>query len=96
MDYQQYRGNKPLCSVNGCELKADYEVILYDHYSHSNETFFEQDITCPFICEKHMAENEEQSIGEKRPRGYVQYPFTNKRGAQGYTKYIALQDSSET
>ncbi|MEY8757925.1 restriction endonuclease [Peribacillus frigoritolerans] len=75
------------CSVPGCENNAGYEVYLYDYYDSSNVEFFEQDFTCPFICEEHMNENEENARGEKRPRGSVRYPYTNKHHAQGYTRY---------
>ena len=38
-----------------------------------------------------MDENEKKAEGERRPRGYVHYPFTNKLGAQGYSKYNPLK-----
>jgi hypothetical protein len=80
------------CSVEGCNSNADYEVVLYDYYSYVKETFYEQDFTCPFICEKHMLENEKKAIGERRPRGYVSYPYTNKHHALGYSKYNPIKD----
>jgi len=46
-----------LCAVNGCANEADVEVILYDVYSDGN-IFFEQDFTCPYLCRKHILENE--------------------------------------
>ncbi len=78
------------CSV--CNELAEYEVILYDYYDFANETFYEQDYTCPFLCEKHMELNEQNAEGERRPRGRVDYPYTNKHLAQGYSKYIPLKD----
>ncbi|HEY9060504.1 MAG TPA: restriction endonuclease [Pseudobacteroides sp.] len=80
------------CSVNGCERLAEYEVYLYDYYRIVDEEFYQQDYTCPFICSHHMAENEEKAKGERKPRGYVSYPFSNKHGAQGYTKYEPLRE----
>ncbi len=80
------------CSVPGCNRGADYEVYLYDYYPVHNEEFFEQDFTCPFLCEFHMEENERDAEGEKRPRGVVDYPFSNRHGAQGYTKYAPLSE----
>ncbi|WP_256815811.1 restriction endonuclease [Cytobacillus sp. Bac17] len=75
------------CSVPGCTNNAEYEVYLYDYYDSIDEEFFEQDYTCPFICNKHMNVNEANARGEKRPRGSVHYPFTNKNLARGYTRY---------
>lgn len=77
------------CSVKGCDRKAVAEVILYDVYS-DGELFFEQDRTCPFICAKHLIENEEGAKGERKPRGMVAYPHTNQHVAQGFTIYRPL------
>jgi hypothetical protein len=79
----------PNCSVPGCDVKADYEVILYDIYT-NGDLFFEQDETCNFICKKHATENEEEAKGERRPRGVVTYPYTNLHSAQGFTIYKQL------
>ena len=49
------------CGVEGCGNLPVYEVILYDIYLDIGEVFFEQDITCPYLCPKHMIENEEQA-----------------------------------
>jgi hypothetical protein len=49
------------CGVEGCEDLAAYEVILYGIYFDSGELFFEPDITCPYLCQKHMIENERQA-----------------------------------
>lgn len=54
--------------------------------------FFEQDYTCPFLCSNHMEENEREAEGERAPRGFVGYPFSNKCRAQGYTKYAPISD----
>lgn len=77
------------CSVEGCESEAEYEVILYDDYKSVGE-FYEQDFTCPFLCKKHLDINEKDAEGERKPRGTVSYPFTNKHLAQGYSKYNQL------
>ncbi|PFU64047.1 hypothetical protein COK90_08820 [Priestia megaterium] len=90
--YQNFN-RETKCSVVNCGRNADYEVYLYDYYAPPlNEEFFEQDYTCPFICEIHMNENETKAFGEKRPRGAVKYPYTNKYGAQGYTRYLPVSD----
>ncbi|MGB4284774.1 MAG: restriction endonuclease [Bacteroidales bacterium] len=94
MDYKKYEAFKTdtICSVDGCNSRAEYEVVLYDYYQHNSETFYEQDFTCPFLCQKHMDENEAKAKGERRPRGVVYYPYTNKHAAQGYSKYNPLKE----
>lgn len=83
---------KPKCRVEGCDSDASFEVILYDFYPfRRGDVFFEQDFTCPFICAVHASENEQQAEGERRPRGVVHYPYTNRGGAQGFTIYIPLR-----
>ncbi len=92
-DYPKYQDFiiGTLCSVGNCNNLAEYEVVLYDYYSHLSQTFYEQDLTCPFLCQKHLDENEQQAIGERRPRGTVLYPFTNGHKAQGYSKYNPIK-----
>jgi len=97
MNMQDYRkhieiNKETTCSVDGCCERADYIVILYDYYYYENETFYEQDFTCPFICEKHRAENELKASGERRPRCNVYYPYTNRHNALGYTKYEPIKE----
>ncbi len=80
------------CSVNGCENDAGLEVILYDFYYHG-DVFFEQDHTCPYICMDHAVENEAKADGERKPRGFILYPYTNREMAQGFTIYRPLVQS---
>ena len=102
------------CGVEDCRNLPAYEVILYDVYLDTEEVFFEQDITCRYLCPKHMIENERQAYSleeihpaapgavrnmaeimensregppNRRPRGSVHYPHTNKNRAQGFTIY---------
>jgi hypothetical protein len=84
------KNNATKCSVPDCNEKAACEVILYDVYPYNGEVFFEQDHTCPYICKKHIMENEDKADGERAPRGSVHYPFTNKNGAQGMSIYRPL------
>ncbi len=85
-----YVTGKP-CSVAGCLHPAEFEVYLYDFYPEPlNEQFFEQDFTCPYLCHAHMDENEVGAVGERKPRGYVSYPYSNQGHAQGYTTYAPL------
>lgn len=82
------------CSVDGCSNRPDYIVLLYDHYD-PEPIFFEQDYTCPFLCEDHMQENERgvgnAGAGERRyPRAFNRYPYSNRFSAQGYTKYSPM------
>jgi hypothetical protein len=87
------------CGVEGCENLAACEVILYDIYFDSGEVFFERDITCPYVCQKHMIGNERQAYSyeetrcppRRQPRGTVHYPFTNKNHAQGFTIYRPIE-----
>lgn len=94
IDYNKYvtytTGTK--CSVDNCENLAEYEVVLYDFYEYPKTTFYEQDYTCPFLCKEHLEINEMNAKGERKPRGHVQYPFTNRHHAQGYSKYNPLID----
>ena len=87
--------NEAQCSVAGCDNVATCEVILFDVYMHDGSVFFEQDDTCPYLCAQHVLENEEGIKGERKPRGSVQYPFTNKNGAQGFSIYRPLKGIPE-
>jgi len=89
--YKEYKTGTQ-CSVDDCANPAEYEVYLYDYYPYqpNDFEFFEQDFTCPFLCKKHMEENEARADGERRPRGFVHYPYSNRHMAQGYTKYAPL------
>jgi hypothetical protein len=78
------------CSVKGCAAPADVEVLLCDEYV-DGEKFREQDFTCPHLCEQHRQENEKQAVGIRRPRGVVDYPYTNAHGAQGWSEYRRLR-----
>ncbi len=77
------------CSVPDCSGPAAVEVYLYDVYS-TGEVFWELDRTCGFLCTHHMLKNEADAKGERKPRGFVQYPYTNKHGAQGFSIYRPL------
>jgi len=83
------------CCADDCDNDADYIILLYDHY-YNGSVFFEQDFTCPFLCEKHMQENESGvgntgGVGKLRyPRGVNSYPYSNRHRAQGYTKYLPI------
>ena len=77
------------CSAPDCAEPANVEVYLYDVYS-TGEVFWELDRTCTFLCTHHMLKNESEAKDERRPRGFVQYPYANKNGAKGFTIYRAL------
>ncbi|MCY1009315.1 protein kinase [Nannocystis pusilla] len=83
---QRPRNEPAKCSVRGCPHLADFEVFLYDRYSTGAE-FLEQDYTCPFLCRAHAEENEWRAHGRRVARGNVRYEYSNRHGAQGYTKY---------
>jgi hypothetical protein len=81
----------PQCAVDGCIAPAHVEVRLFDVYLHHvPEVFDQQDQTCPFLCADHLRVNEEKAQGERRPRGSVIYPYTNRGRAQGFSTYREL------
>ena len=81
----------PKCCAPACDKEAGYEVILYDIYLDGGGVFFEQDYTCPFLCEAHVLLNEAGAEGVRRPRGHVTYPYTNRHRAQGFTIYKPIE-----
>jgi hypothetical protein len=90
--YYPYEPRTP-CSVDECTRDADCEVYLYDYYNPHIGEFYEQDFTCPFLCKTHMQENERRAVGDRIPRGMVHYPYSNRHGAQGYTKYVPISEA---
>ena len=79
----------PKCAVAGCQSDAVAEVIQYDVY-HDGSILFQQDETCPYLCAKHLVQNEDEAAGVREPRGIVEYPHSNRHGAQGFTIYKPL------
>ena len=79
---------RPKCHV--CDNKAFAEVLLFDVYLKYDDVFLERDYTCPFLCRKHVIENEDKAQGIREPRGSVTYPYSNQHGAQGFTVYRPL------
>jgi hypothetical protein len=90
-------GNRPRCSVPGCSKPADVEVRLYDVYLYHDtaDIFDQRDFTCPFLCAEHAAENENAADGERRPRGFVRYKYTNRHSAQGFSIYRYLAQNPQ-
>jgi len=86
--------NAEKCSVDGCDKPAAYRVILYDFYPHNGDSFWEQDFTCPFICTAHAIENEKTADGERKPRGFVRYRYTNQQAAQGFSIYEPIPNGT--
>ena len=88
----------PKCGVKGCDNLPTFEVLLYDLYMNVPDAFMERDYTCPFLCDKHFVQNESEArnivqLGEpsaRLPRGVVEYPFTNRYQAQGFSIYRPL------
>jgi hypothetical protein len=80
------------CSVSGCRQKASVEVRLFDLYlGYDSEIFDRLDFTCPFLCTDHLAENETTAVGTREPRGFVQYRYSNREKAQGFSTYRKLE-----
>ncbi len=88
--------SKAACAVSGYSREAEYEVILYDFYPADGTVFFEQDLTCGFICRLHAIENEAQAKGVRQPRGVVEYPYSNRNHAQGFTIYRPVPEARLT
>jgi hypothetical protein len=84
-----------VCAVEGCSSPAAFEVILYGFHSDlaGEEVFWEQDVTCPFLCHRHVRENEASAKGEREPRNSMGYKFTNRYLAHGFSIYRPLQPS---
>jgi hypothetical protein len=84
--------SRPKCRAPDCDADADVEVFLHDEYvGYPDGTIFhERDFTCPFLCDAHKQENELKAEGERRPRGMVCYPYTNRHLAQGWSMYRPL------
>ena len=91
-DYPRYQEFTPgtKCAVSECKNEAEFEVILYDFYEKLDYIFYEQDYTCPLICQYHLEENERLAVGDREPRQVVTYPYTNKHEAQGHSRYVPL------
>lgn len=79
------------CSVEGCPNLAAYEVVHYDFDMDEGAIVFEPDADCPTICIEHALENERRAVGDRRPGGLVEYPYTNLARAPGLTVYRQLQ-----
>jgi hypothetical protein len=84
------------CQVPGCTRDAVFEVFVYQYAGHpgQSEVRYKQDETCPFICEQHAAENESAALGERHPRGSVDYPFTNREREEGLSIYRPMEPVS--
>ncbi|HEU4943014.1 MAG TPA: hypothetical protein VFT18_07090 [Gaiellaceae bacterium] len=79
------------CAVEGCPNLAAYEAVHYDFDVAEGAIVFEPDDACPTICVEHAIENERRAVGDRRPGGLVEYPYTNQRAAPGLTIYRQLQ-----
>jgi hypothetical protein len=79
------------CAVEGCPNLAAYEVVHYDFDVAEGAIVLEPDEACPTICVEHAIENERRAVGDRRPGGLVEYPYTNQRAAPGLTIYRQLQ-----
>jgi restriction endonuclease Mrr len=79
------------CSVEGCRAIAGYQVFHVRTTSYPDEVIESEDPNCPYLCEKHMQENENNAVGT---RAYhhgcrVSYPYTSKSG-YGFSTYEPL------
>ena len=79
------------CSVPGCPNLAAYEVVHYDFDVAEGALVYEPDDGCPTICVEHAIDNERRAVGDRRPGGLVEYPYTNQSRTRGLTVYRRLQ-----
>ena len=82
------------CSVPGCISPAVCTVALVDYYApgtYGRQTcwFYEQDAFTPFLCERHMSDNQYRGR-VYGPRQASEYPHTNQGGAAGWSEYLPL------
>ncbi|MCY6483854.1 P-loop NTPase fold protein [Clostridium aestuarii] len=82
--------NNVKCSVEGCNHIAEYATFLFKEYKYG-VTSYCIDNTCPYLCSRHMKDNEESCIGNREPEITVKYKYTNKNNMVGYTKYFKLE-----
>lgn len=68
------------CRVPGCQNLADFTVALLDVW----QDFYEQDMTCPFICAGHREENARRRK-DRRPT------LTNRCMAEGVSVFLPLR-----
>jgi hypothetical protein len=79
------------CSVDGCPNLAAYEVVRYDFDLSDGAIRSDPDESCPTICVEHAIENERRAVGDRRPGGLVEYPYTNRGQVTGVTVYRQLE-----
>lgn len=82
--------NNIKCSVEGCNHISEYATFFVKEYKYGAISY-DVDDTCPYLCLKHMKENEESSSGNRKAETVVHYKFTNKNNQIGYTKYFKLE-----
>jgi hypothetical protein len=81
------------CSIDGCPSLADYRVMLYAFDPVGGAIRFEPDLSCPYVCREHAADNEQQARGERGTDVRVVYPYTNQGGERGLSIYLDLPSS---
>lgn len=90
-------GSPPKCAVPGCASDAHVEVRHYGVVlGELGGVVDVQDFTCPYLCRKHFAENEQGAAGSTKPGGSVHYPYTNQRTMQGFSIYRQIFEQGMT
>lgn len=79
-----------LCAVADCHQAAACEVIHVDVSVPGGRVVYKTDETCPYLCNRHVAENELRAHGTRKPQGMVCYPHTNRQHEQGFSIYRPL------
>lgn len=83
---------KPICSVSGCRNVAACEVFRQNMDLPAGECRCDRDDSCPYLCRKHITENERLAKGVREQKGRVIYPYTNQRKLMGFSVYMPLKD----
>lgn len=84
-------GQRHRCAVPGCDVDAHVEVRHYGVVLGARGGVLdEQDFTCPYFCRAHLEANEKGAVGDRQPGGQVRYPYTNRRGMEGFSIYREL------
>ena len=88
-------GRRPhaYCAFSPSPSLADHRVLLYAFDTIGGAIRFEPDLSCPYLCREHAADNEQRARGERGTDVRVVYPYTNQGGEHGLSIYLDLLSS---
>lgn len=85
--------HRHICSVPSCSARASFKVYLLDDRPGGIAPFRKSDRSCPFLCQPHAEQNEQEATGGGRMvcRSSIRYPFTKQNASiTGFTRYTHL------